>query len=148
VAAAARAAAGDPDCPHCEGQIVWRDVVRHECNLVPEKKQIKKTVYEVKEVPFCLHKLPPLLGHHGECCNACRECGCVRYKKVLLKKEVVCEEICTTKCIVEELVEKVPCRECCPTCPKYRLPTVAPVATNVLAEQELVPILLPQVRPK
>src|SRR5262245_15342802 len=47
-------------CPYCEGKIVYQDVVSHRCKLVPDKKQIKKTVYEVKEVPFCLHKLPPL----------------------------------------------------------------------------------------
>ena len=102
LAAAARAAAGDAGCPHCEEQFVQKDVVRHECQLVPEKKPIKKTVYEVKEVPFCLHKLPPLLGHHRQYCDACRECGCVRYKKVLVKKEVVVGEICTTRCVPVE----------------------------------------------
>jgi hypothetical protein len=144
----ARAAApiADQPCPHCAGQVVWRDVVRHECKLVPETKQIKTTVYEVQEVPFCLHKLPPLWGRHGDCCDACRECGCVRYRKVLLKKEVVCDEICTTKCVVEEFVERVPCRECCPSCPKYAQPALALPVTPQLADQELVPIPLPHVR--
>jgi hypothetical protein len=128
LAAATQAFAAGPvqaPCQHCG--------VHHECKLVPETKQIKKTVYEVREIPFCLHKLPPLLGHHGGCCDACRECGCVRYKKVLFKKEVVCEEICTTRCVVEERG------------PKYALPASAP-ATATLTDQELVPIPLPQVR--
>jgi hypothetical protein len=65
---------------------------------VPEWKQIKKTVYEVREVPYCLKKLPPLFSFHKHC-DDCAECGCVRYKKVLVKKEIVCDEICTTKCV-------------------------------------------------
>ncbi len=130
-------------CPHCAGQIVYHDVITHVCKTVPDKKQKKKTVYEVKEVPFCLHKLPPLFGHHGECCDECRECGCVRYKKVLMKKEIVCEEICTTKCVVEEVVERVPCRVCCPACPNYQAAAPAMPVAEPLADQELVPIPLP-----
>ena len=113
-------------CPHCKGcphdEIVYQDVVCHRCVMKPDKKEIKKTVYECKEVPFCLHKLPPLFGHFHKkgCCdtcgNDCRECACPRYKKVLLKKEVVCKEICTTKCVVHEHVERVPCQPC-QTCP-------------------------------
>ena len=145
-------------CPHCEGQIVYRDVVCHRCKLVPGTKQIKKTIYEVKEVPFCLTKLSPL-HHHGKCCDDCVECDCPRYKKVLMKKEVVCEEICAPKCVIEEYVERVPCRVCCPDCPScgklggdvlpgYGTPAAAgvqpvsvaqPVAPS-LADQELVPI--------
>ena len=157
-------------CPHCQGQIVYQDVVSHRCKLVPDKKQIKKTVYEVKEVPFCLHKLPHLCSHlHGECCDECRECDCPRYKKVLLKKEIVCEEICTTKCVIEEFVERVPCRVCCPDCPScgklggaslssnsqpnYAVPPVVvgpPIPASVpllppLEDQELVHIPLPVV---
>ena len=68
------------------------DCVAHSCQLVPELKQIKKTVYEVQEVPYCLKKLQPLLSlfHHRDCnCEQCAECQCVRYKKVLVKKEAV-----------------------------------------------------------
>jgi len=103
---AARVIAGDgPEC------------VTHCCKLVPEVKQIKKTVYEVHEVPYCLKKLPPLLSllHHRGCdCEMCAECQCPRYKKVLVKKEVVCKEICTSKCVVEE--QRVPCQVCEPAC--------------------------------
>jgi len=95
----------------------YEDCVTHSCKLVPETKQIKKTVYEVQEVPYCLKKLPPLLSlfHHHGCddCDLCAECQCVRYKKVLVKKEIVCGEICTSKCVVEEHVERVPCQPSC-----------------------------------
>jgi hypothetical protein len=137
-------------CPYCEGKIVYQDVVSHRCKLVPDKKQIKKTVYEVKEVPFCLHKLPHLCSHlHGDCCDECqcRECDCPRYKKVLLKKEIVCEEICTTKCVVEEFVERVPCRVCCPDCPSCSQKGAPAVQAPLppLADQELIHIPLPVV---
>jgi len=82
-----------------------QECVTHCCVLVPEVKQIKKTEYEVHEVPYCVKRLPPLLSllHHRGCdCQMCAECQCPRYKKVLVKKEVVCKEICTTKCVVQE----------------------------------------------
>src|SRR5262245_30018346 len=95
----------------------YEDCVTHSCKLVPETKQIKKTVYEVQEVPYCLKKLPPLLSlfHHHGCddCDMGAECKCVRYKRVLVKKEVVCGEICTSKCVVGEHVERVPCQPSC-----------------------------------
>ncbi len=90
----------------------YHDCITHSCRLVPEVKQIKKTVYEVQEVPYCLKKCPPLwtLWHAKGCdCEACAECDCVRYRKVLVKREIVCDEICTSKCVVEERVERVPC---------------------------------------
>jgi hypothetical protein len=139
-------------CPHCQGKIVYHDVVSHRCVLVPDKKQIKKTIYEVKEVPFCLHQLPPLCSHfhHSDCCDECAQCDCPRYKKVLLKKEIVCEEICTTKCVVEEFVERVPCRVCCPDCPSCQQKTIPAVEAPLppLADQELVQIPLPVVVPR
>src|SRR4051812_2519863 len=102
--------------------VCYQDCITHSCQLVPEKKQIKKTVYEVKEVPFCVKKLPPLwslLCHHGcDDCEVCPDCQCPRYKKVLVKKEIVCKEICTTKCVVQEHVERVPCQPCAPVCNK------------------------------
>jgi hypothetical protein len=87
------------------------DCITHSCRQVPEVKQIKKIVYEVQEVPFCVKKCPPLwtLLHAKGCdCEACAEC-CLRYKKVLVKREIVCDEVCTTKCVVEQHVERVPC---------------------------------------
>jgi hypothetical protein len=111
LAMAVRVAAEGPPCP--QEQCVCQDCVTHRCKLVPELKQIKKTVYEVKEVPFCLKKLPPLCSlfhHHGCNCEACAECDCPRYKKVLVKKEIVCEEVCGTKCVIE----CVPCQACQP----------------------------------
>lgn len=142
----ATAGAGDHSCPHCAGQVVYRDVVSHRCRLVPETKPVKKTVYEVRAVPYCLHKLPPLVGHHRQCCDECLACDCVRYKKVLVKKEVVCDEICTSKCVVEEFVESVPCRVCSPGCPSCTLPAVPPALPlqPPLDDQELISIPLPR----
>ena len=93
--------------PQCSPeQLAYHDVVTHYCKLVPETKQIKKTVYEVQEVPYCLKKLPPLFSFHRHGCDDCAECDCVRYKKVLVKREIVCAEICTTKCVVEQCIAK------------------------------------------
>jgi hypothetical protein len=97
-------------------QPAYHDCITHSCRLVPEVKPIKKTVYEVREVPYCVKKLPPLwalLHHHGCDCEACAECDCVRYKKVLVKKEVICGEICTSQCVVEQHIERVPCAPPC-----------------------------------
>jgi hypothetical protein len=94
----------------------YQACITHSCQLVPDVKPIKKIVYEVREEPYCVKKLPPLLGllHHrcGDC-GQCDECQCVRYRKVLVKKEIVCGEICTTKCVVQEHVEHVPCQPPC-----------------------------------
>ena len=90
--------------------------VTHSCQLVPEVKQVKKTVYEVREEPYCLKKLPPILGllhRRCDCCGSCDVCQCVRYRKVLVKKEIVCQEICTSKCVVQEHVQCVPCQPLC-----------------------------------
>ena len=74
------------------------ECVDYTCKLVPEQKPINKTVYECREVPFCLHALPKF-GH----CDSCPECGCVRFKKVLVKKEIIVGYECTTKCVPEAL---------------------------------------------
>jgi hypothetical protein len=130
------------NCPHCQEEVVYQDVVRHRCVLVPDVKQIKKTVYECQEVPFCLHKLPPLFSHHKhDCCDECPECDRPRYKKLLLKKEIVCEEICGTKCVIEEVVERVPCRVCRPrphcsqAVPGCAQPAPAPITTLSLSDE-------------
>ena len=99
-------------CHHCNAPdgCCWQEVVTHRCVIVPERKPIKKTVYECKEVPYCEHALPKF--GHCDCCPSCQ--ACPKYKKVLVKKEVVIGEICTTKCVVEEVVEMVlgPCCHC------------------------------------
>lgn len=76
----------------------YPECVDYRCKLVTEQKPIKKTVYECREVPFCLHVLPKF-GH----CDCCPECGCVRFKKVLVKKEIVVGYECVTKCVPEAL---------------------------------------------
>lgn len=101
-------------CPHCQvvEEIVYQDVVSHVCKMVPDKKQTKKTVYECKEVPYCVHKLTCPLKH-DTCCDKCKECECcARYKKVLIKREIVVCEECTTKCVPEAVVQRVPVKVC------------------------------------
>jgi len=102
---------GHHQCPHCQivEEIVYQDCISHVCRMVPDNRPIKKTVYECKDVPYCLHKLPKF-GH--EPCDSCRECDCVRYKKVLIKKEVVCGETRGTKCVTEEIITRVPVKVC------------------------------------
>jgi hypothetical protein len=101
-------------CQHCQvvEETVYQDVVSHVCKMHPDKKQTKKTVYECKEVPYCVHKLSCPLKH-DHCCEKCKECECcARYKKVLIKKEVVVCEECTTKCVPEQVVTRVPVKVC------------------------------------
>lgn len=82
-------------------------VVSSRCKLVPETKSVKKAVYSYKDVPYCRPNCPNPLDRWGdaETCTAC-EC-CPRYKRVLVKREVV-EKKETMKCVVEEVKEKVP----------------------------------------
>src|SRR5687768_3263549 len=117
---------GGNDC-HCPMVDVWewQDGVCHRCRVVEEVKPIKKTVYDFKEVPFCLTKLPHC-GHCGHC-DDCRECKHVRYKRVLIKREITCGETCVTKCIPEEFVERKLVKVCRPAC-QCQIPCPAPAA--------------------
>lgn len=117
-------------CPRCQAAegVCYKEVVTHRCRLVEERKPIKKTVYECREVPYCEQQLPRFLS--SNCCPDCKDC--VKYKKVLVKKEITCGETCTWKCIVEEVVHKVPCcnhcQECVTAMPQDELtPPVPPV---------------------
>ena len=128
-------------CPMVE-ECEWQDVVCHRCKLVEEKKAIKKTVYDVKEVPYCLTKLPKC-GHCGDC-DECRECKHVRYKKVLIKKEITCGETCTVKCVPEEYIERKLVKVCRPAC-QCQAPCQTPVAgldvpAPVVIDQPLAPV--------
>lgn len=60
------------------------------CVVVPDVKTTRKWVYATKLVPYCRTKCPnPLKCRHDACevCPSCEEC--VRYKRVLIKREVV-----------------------------------------------------------
>ncbi|MFO0902168.1 MAG: hypothetical protein U0939_04160 [Pirellulales bacterium] len=106
--AAAQAGGGDDECPHCHEGVCYQEVVTWRCKIVPDNKPIKKTVYECKEVPYCEHVLP----RFGQC-DCCPECkACPKFKKVLIKKEIVVGEKCGTKCVPEKVVERVPV-PCC-----------------------------------
>ena len=65
--------------------------------LVPETKPIKKTVYEAKRVPFCYHCMGALVAH-GRCIQ-CK--GVVRWKNVLVKREIICGEKTEMKYVAE-----------------------------------------------
>jgi hypothetical protein len=98
----------DGACPRCKEGECYREIVTYRCKQVPDKKPIKKTVYECREVPYCQHKLPRL--GHGDCCPECE--ACPKFKKVLVKKEIVVGETCGTKCVPEKFVERIPV-PCC-----------------------------------
>ncbi len=95
-------------CPKCKDGTCYQEVVTYRCKQVPDNKPVKKTVYECREVPYCEHKLPRL--GHGDCCLECE--ACPKFKKVLVKKEVVVGETCGTQCVPERFVERIPVR-CC-----------------------------------
>ncbi len=133
-------------CSKCQvvEEIVYQDVVVQRCKIVPDNKPIKKTVYEIKEVPVCQKKLP-CFGH----CDDCPECECcARTKRVLIKKEIVCGEKEGTKCVTEDVIERVPvrvqrvipCQSCqsnCPACQAARLPQ--PIADLPVARTATLP---------
>jgi len=57
---------------------------------VPDTKTTKKWVYATKLVPYCRTKCPNPLKCRHEACDTCPSCEeCVRYKRVLVKREVV-----------------------------------------------------------
>lgn len=76
----------------------------HRCVIQPAKKEIKKTVYETKLVPYCLPN-----PYCGDCCRddcnqPCPTCEkCVRWKKVVVKREIVVDTLCCYECVA------VPC---------------------------------------
>lgn len=113
------------DCPHCQEGTCYREVVTYRCKLVPDHKPIKKTVYECKEVPYCEHKL----SRHGDCCPECH--ACPKFKKVLIKREIVVGETCGTKCVPEAVVERIPV-PCC-RCGHQPGPVQAPSPTQAPA---------------
>ncbi len=103
---------GPLGCHRCgaPNECCYQQVVVDRCKLVPDNKPIKKIVYELKEVPYCSHKLS---GCHD--CDCCPECqACPKYKKQLVKKEITCGEKQGTKCVVEQCVEwvAIPCTRC------------------------------------
>jgi hypothetical protein len=115
---------GSPDCcHHCGAQ----GECQRSCKIVCEMKEVKKTVWVVKCGEFCT--MMPNLGCKCKCgeCNECvrsgvcadrkcgkcdpcssltnrnyltPDCGRVRGKKTLEKKEITCK-VPTYKCVVE-----------------------------------------------
>lgn len=138
---------GHHRCQDCEQgpmveSIEYQNVVSHRCKMVDDKKVTKKWVYECKEVPFCLHRVPRV----GQC-DCCPECqACPRYKRVLIKKEiVVCEEP-ITKCVPEECVETVAVKVCRPAQPcNNACPAQAPCNNAYYQGGAAAPVVAPVV---
>ncbi|HEX6984142.1 MAG TPA: hypothetical protein VF170_02140 [Planctomycetaceae bacterium] len=78
----------------------------HRCVTRPVVKEVKKTVYETKLVPYCLPR--PWCGVcRGDGRRPCPDCEkCVRWKRVVVKREVVVGETCCYACTAEECFPK------------------------------------------
>jgi hypothetical protein len=101
--------------PPCEPGYQWvqvteiQEVCREVCKIVPDVKKTTKWVYSTVDDPFCLHRSGAHgHGHHGNCEPGCPSCEGPFCRKQLVKRAVICEEP-TTKCVVEKIVEHVPC---------------------------------------
>ena len=125
-----------PGCHVCE-EVCYRETFRNVCKVVPETRKIKKWVYCCEPEPFCIkntgpaprQRLFPLFGHRGgddcakPCDSGCAKCGgkgCAKETVIacpkcegpfcrnqLIKREVVVEEVCDFKCVVEKVCDKV-----------------------------------------
>lgn len=96
-------------CCKCRRECQSCEAPRQICEEVCETKPIMKTVYRVKEIPYCRHKCP------RSCCKEC-SCACdpcVYTRKVLSKKSVKVGEEKVTTCVVRNV-----CAECMPTAPE------------------------------
>lgn len=91
------------ECPHCHQDCC--DDVSYQCRMELEKIPIKKFIYRYKDVPICV-PCGPRLG----ACDSCATCDSPRFKRMLIKQEVVVGEKCITKCVVEAV--RKPCSHC------------------------------------
>lgn len=105
-----------PGCKIVE-EVCYKEVCRDVCKPVPEVKKIKKWVYSCKSDPFCIPTGGPnVCGLGGKCktgCDKCKDQGCPHCvgpysRNLLVKREIVVDEIVTTKCVVEKVTEVVP----------------------------------------
>src|SRR4051794_9675938 len=91
-----------PGCQVVE-EICFKDV----CRFVPDVRQIKKWVYSCKEEPFCVPSCRgPLCAHH-QCNAACPTCDGPYHRNLLVKREIIVDEVCAPKCVVEKVPYKV-----------------------------------------
>jgi len=100
--------AGEP--PPAEPGYRWVEVDGYEeierlvCKVVPDVKKVKKIVYSTKDDAFCVPR--PDLGGDSDTCPTCKG---LYHRKILIKKEITCEEP-TTKCVTAKVKVKVPCK--------------------------------------
>jgi hypothetical protein len=80
-----------PESPLCrDGRCRCGSCGAEHCRVVPDIKTTKKWIYCTKLVPYCRKKCPNPLHCKSDCCDTCPQCeSCVRYKRVLMKREVV-----------------------------------------------------------
>src|SRR4051794_23086053 len=104
---------GAPACPPgCQvvAETCYKDVSRDVCKVVPDTIKVKKWVYSCVDDPFCIPNSGKKHGgllHHHDCDEGCPRCEGPYCRTQLVKREVVVKEICTTKCVVEKVVERV-----------------------------------------
>lgn len=89
-------------------ETIWCDVIKKVCRTVPDVKKTSKWVYVVEHEDFCTKRCK-LRGGCGDCSGepACAACAHPRCRGNLVKK-LVQESHPTTKCVVEEVIERVP----------------------------------------
>ena len=84
------APAASCDAGACDGSCDQGNCLCDHCTIVPDVKTTKKWVYSTKLVPYCRTKCPNPLKCRHDSCETCPNCEeCVRYKRVLIKREVV-----------------------------------------------------------
>jgi len=91
-------------------------VCKKVCVPAPDTKKVTHNCYRCKCEDVCLPKCGcPFHCHHecGDCCHdaPCAKCGHPHTRHILLKK-IVTEECPRTKCVVQTVVEQVPCKPC------------------------------------
>jgi hypothetical protein len=144
----------------------YKDVFREVCRFAPETKKVKKWVYSCIDEPFCVpdsRNRQKACGHKTceDGCSTCASCAGPYHRKLLIKREIVIDEICEPKCVVETVIEKVaykvyhaiPCSQGCPPGMNVVVPAparlaapVAPAVTPVPENLKAAPI--PVTQPK
>lgn len=125
LSAGLQAGAGEPGTSPpgpCEPGYRWvqedsfQEVERCVCKAVPSVKKVRKVVYETKPDPFCvrLASFRDLFagkgkGGEADCGEGCLKCKGPHHRAILVKTEITCE-VPSTRCVVEKVVEKVPCK--------------------------------------
>lgn len=109
------------------------DSCRKVCRAVPDVKKVKKTVWTHECHDICL----PGRTHTRDCEPTC---GRVRTVKVLMKKEVTCDEP-SWKWVVETV-----CDKCCPVASDKHAAVPSVIASEAMPELQAAPVTALPVR--